>query len=119
MDATLRRAGLNLSDAMGSEEVVSFLAAHPHLLGGPGAAQLSAKLRLFASWRLAPPLRALLLARCPPLLAESEEQLQASAARQGCALGRCVCRWLRAGAAGLLRTDPSIGCLPALLTGGG
>lgn len=53
-----------------------FLSDHPHLLTPEGAPELGAKLRLFASWRLPPPMCPLLLARCPALLRESEDQLQ-------------------------------------------
>lgn len=57
--------------------LLQFLSDHPQLLTREGAPEIRAKLRLFASWRLPPPMCPLLLARCPRLLRESDEQLQA------------------------------------------
>lgn len=56
--------------------LLQFLSDHPQLLTREGAPEIRAKLRLFASWRLPPPMCPLLLARCPRLLRESDEQLQ-------------------------------------------
>ena len=55
---------------------MQFLAEHPQLLTEAGAPRLAGKLQLFASWRLAPPLRPLPLARCPPLLEAGEGAMQ-------------------------------------------
>lgn len=72
--AGLQAAGLDLAQA--PQEVLDFLSQHPQLLAGAGAERLRAALRLFATWRLPPPLCPLLLARCPALLKEGEAQLQ-------------------------------------------
>ncbi|KAL4448238.1 hypothetical protein ABPG75_005457 [Micractinium tetrahymenae] len=74
----LRSAGLDLSTA--PAEVFKFLAEHPRLLGREGSQQLREKLLLLQGWRLPPPLCPLVLARCPPLLRQSEESLQEAAA---------------------------------------
>lgn len=70
-----------------------FLSEHPHLLTAEGSLALRSKLRLFASWRLPPPLCPVLLARCPGLLKESDAQMQVGGA------GRGVCQgaWCRLG----------------------